>query len=544
MDILFLLTSTLFYIWIIRNILFWLHLWQIKEGRLDRLVIHLRETIQGRQILFGWGNILKLLAFFLYFAIIFSNTQLLSLYHYMVFFIFLMEGRKVVLELTRRTIKVPTMTAKTIFMLVSALLFAVLLYIFPILDKFFWLVFLDRINLGIIWILTFVTWLPSDIYKDYLIKKALAKFEKEKSKKLIIIGVTGSYGKGSTKEYIATILSQKFNVLKTPGTFNTPIGIAKTILDGPTSKTQIFVVEMGAYKRGEIREMCAMVRPRIGVLTAVNNQHLSLFGNIANTRRAKYELIESLPRNGFSMFNGSNDSALSLYKKTRKKKILYFSERAKKSFGKLSPDIIASNIEVSRFFIAFRARAEDRDFGEFRAKLIGGHHVENLLPGIFLGFYLGMSFGEIKSAIFKITPQEATMEPFKTASGVVIIDDTFNANPASVLAAVDYMNLYRGKKVLVLQPMIELGKKAGGDHYEVAREIGKVCNYLILTNRNFHEQIEQGIEDSGGLCKVMTKNPGKIAQFVENNLKRGSIVVFEGKEAAVPLSLIEREKIE
>jgi UDP-N-acetylmuramyl pentapeptide synthase len=150
---------------------------------------------------------------------------------------------------------------------------------------------------------------------------------------------------------------------------------------------------------------------------------------------------------------------------------------------------------------------------------------------------------EIRSAIFELRPIKKTMEPFKNNKGVVLVDDTYNANPKSVESAVLYTKLYKGKKVLVLQPMIELGENASKRHYEVGILIGEICDYLFLTNDNFYEEILQGIKESRGKCKVFVLSPVKIKDFVEEHFRRGDVVVFEGKEAANALGLIAKEKI-
>lgn len=540
-DKLFFAASFFFYVWVIRNIFFWISLWQIKEYRFDRLRIHLKETKQGKDIIFSPFNIFKFVVFFLYIFVIFDNKFILP-YSALIFLIFFASFLKVIRELIEKRIKLPVPTFKSLFIFILTLLVVTLFYKFPLLDKTFWLIFIDRIVSLVVAIQVLVLSVPSNLYKDFAIYRAVKKINKNKD--LLTIGITGSYGKGSIKEFLSTVLSYKFNVLRTFGNYNTPIGIAKTVLSGLSSKKEIFIVEMGAYKIGEIAEMCSVVKPKIGILTAVNDQHISLFGNIENIMNAKYELIKSLPRDGLALFNCNNENSCKLARKTKKKKVMYYT-----NYQNLDPkencDITAENIKVDKFHISFDVSFKDksRNLKNLSVKLVGKHNIENLLPAIYLASYMKMSKEETKLALKKITYLKKTMEPYITKGGTVLIDDTYNANPASVIAASDYMSNFKGKKILVLQPMIELGKNVLEDHYNVALKIGKVCDLLILTNSNFLSAVERGLRDSGGNCTLKVENPKKISEILEKQLTKNDVVVFEGKESAVPLSFIEYEKV-
>ena len=140
--------------------------------------------------------------------------------------------------------------------------------------------------------------------KKRIIKKAMAKMRT--LKKIKVIGITGSYGKTSTKEFLDVILSEKYRVIKTTGNNNTNIGVAKTVLNKVNDNYDYFICEMGAYKIGEIEEICGIVKPEIGILTGINEQHLDLFGSIENTVKAKFELIEALSKKGVAILNRDN----------------------------------------------------------------------------------------------------------------------------------------------------------------------------------------------------------------------------------------------
>lgn len=532
MNIIYLVTVVFFLAWAFRNLLFWVHLWQLKEYRIDRILAHLGETKQGRDLFRSPIVLLKWGALLLYGGTILYEIPYF-IFPFVIFGIYLFETFIVCKEYFSHFLKRPIFTMKALFIVIFVALTTVALLFLPLVaDRFLWFLLLDMFIPVTITIIVLSLSYPTEFYRDIQIEKAVQKLRKHK--KIIVIGVTGSYGKSSTKDYIAQILEKKFNVLKTKGTNNTPIGIANTILMGLRENTEVFVVEMGAYKRGEIKEMCEMVNPSIGVLTAVSPQHMSLFGSLENTMEAKYELIESLPKDGVALFNGNNKNARKLSVKPKIKKVLYGTLQGENS--KIKNDISAKNIIVHKDFISFDVVIGDKTM-RLTTPLIGGHNVENILPGIYLANYLGMKENTIKNTVAHLTSIPNTMIRHEV-KGIAYIDDTFNASPDAVLAAVEYMKAYKGRKILILQPMIELGKDAKKEHRRVGEEIGKICDYVFLTNKNFYNVIVEGINTSKYSCKVAVSASQDIAAFITKTARKGDIIVFEGKEASISLNKI------
>ncbi len=526
MSIILFFIDILFLFWIIRNTLFWVALWQTKEYRFDRLIVHFKETRQGRGVLFSPLAILKWIALFVYGFVIWQTVPLLT-YQFFVSVLFILQGFLVFKEFSGHVLKRPVLTHKAIIIVSLSLTVIFLLFFFPLLfEQLFWLLILDRLLPLVVLFFVVMLSFPTEFYQDLQIQKAMKKIRE--NKKLLVIGVTGSYGKSSTKEYIAQILGKKFRVLKTKGTNNTPIGIANTILSGLQKNTEIFVVEMGAYKRGEIAQMCEMVYPKIGVLTAVNDQHLSLFGSLENTMKAKYELIDALPKGGLALFNGNNSNACLLYEKTKTKKALYASSKS------VPADILASHVMVEKTHVTFRILLKKKSL-QMKTPLIGAHTIENILPAVYIADYLGMLASEIKEAVAALIPLPKTMVRYESA-GISIIDDTFNTNPEAVVAALQYMKIYKGKKIMVFQPMIELGIEAKAEHYRIGKAIGTMCDYLLLTNNNYYTEIHNGIKSTKRKCIVKTGGSvAHIVALINNFAKRGDVLVFEGKEAGLVL---------
>lgn len=488
----------------------------------------MRETVQGRRLLlspFLWANVFLLL---LYGFVIFNDT-LTDSYHFVVLAFLGLEGLLFAKQLVTGTFKRPVLTVKSGLIFMLSLSVLVIGYGLILLDIYAWLLVLELLVPLFVSVFVFAFSFPTELYRDYLIQKAKRKILEHTG--CLVIGVSGSVGKTSTKEYLAHVLSQKFTVLKTPLSNNTPIAIAKTVLSQLKDSTEIFIVEMGSYKRGEVKELCDIVQPKISITTTLGDQHISLYGSMENIISTEKELINALPRDGFALFNANSPFMEKLYKFTRKEKVLYATDKIK---NKRAIDVLASDIKVEKNGIDFTVKIGKKSF-ILHAPLLGEHNIENILPAIYLADYLGMSQKEIVKAVHTLVPLPKTMKKFTTQQGVTLVDDTFNASPESVLAAANYLKVYSRKKIFVLMPLIELGRKAKEHHYAIGQALAN-CSYLFLTNKNFLNEIQKGITDRKGVCRVVVGKPEEIAHRIGQIASNGDVVLFEGKEAGNILS--------
>jgi len=505
----------------IRNTFYQIYLWQLKEYRLDRLITHLKTT-QGKKLIFGYLTVIK---WILFLGILSDKDFLIDGIFYFLFWLtWVVEAVFYLRELILYRWRLPRFTLKTIFIL--ATVFFVLISILvgadvnlsigkiaifgPMIDRFIWL---------LIFIVVFLFDIPVFLYKQVIIYKAKNKLLNFPN--LTVIGITGSYGKTSTKEFLATILSEKYKVAKTPGFTNTDIGIANYILKELKPDYEIFIVEMGAYKRREIKAICDMVRPKMGIITGINAQHLELFGSIENTIKAKFELIESLPKGAIAIFNGNNPYCLQMAKWAESLKVvpIVFKTSANVKNIKLLKDHIDFNFTVGKKSYLMKAN------------LSGVQAIENILAAIHAARSLGMEIAKIQKGVARITPPAKTMQIAGTKTGTTFIDDTFNANPDGVIAAISYMKQYRGKKILVLTPLIELGEAADKIHRKIGKEASKVCDLILLTNMNYRKSFIDGAKETGKEEKIQIVNTLLGTKLIEDNLTGDGVVIFEGKEA-------------
>jgi UDP-N-acetylmuramoyl-tripeptide--D-alanyl-D-alanine ligase len=328
---------------------------------------------------------------------------------------------------------------------------------------------------------------------------------------LEVVGITGSFGKTSTKFIVGTILSQRFNVLNTPESYNTPMGLSKVINNDLSDEHEVFVAEMGAKTIGEIREVAQLAQPRIGILTSIGPVHIETFKNIDNIMKTKYELIEELPTDGVAVFNYDNEYIRKLADKTFKEKMLYGLENVE------DLDMYAEDIVVNEEGSEFTLKDREGNSVRCRTRLLGKHNIYNLLAGACASKILGLSFEEISKGIEKVEPVEHRLNLIESANGVIIIDDAFNSNPVGTKAALDVLSQFReGRKIIVTPGMIELGEMEESANHEFGVNIGKVCDYVILVGEQRTKPIYEGLMDT-------SFNPSNI--FVVNNLQEATEVI-------------------
>lgn len=519
------ITFFLFLVYIIRSVIYHVYLWQLKEYRLDRVVSHLK-TPQGKKLLLNplsWFKLL-VLAVSLMLAPLYNSLSVLLL----VFLIYSFQFSNLVYK--RNIIpKLPILNIRASSILIFSLLVGLLLlpFINNLLDFPTIILAADRLVFSEVAIGVFLTSIPSRFKKKYLAFLAGKKILKYKN--LTTIGITGSFGKTSTKEFLASLLSRKFKVSKTEDYHNTEVGVAQDILNRLTSGTNVFIAEMGAYKKGEIASICKIVNPQIGIVTGINQQHLDLFGSIERIMATKFELISSLKKNGIAVFNAGNCHVQKMIEWTKSKRPDLAIFRYQQQEGRGS-SLSAANIEVNKDSLSFDLVYKGKKVS-CQANIVGKHNVDNLLAASAVALSLGMNLEEIKNSISRVTSPANTMRLSKGLKGSAFVDDTFNANYHGVIAALNYMSVFSGKKILILTPLIELGKESKKIHQDIGEKAAAICQLIFLTNTNYYDFITGGASRvKNGQKKIYILDKETVKTLKENIEKEG-VVLFSGKEA-------------
>ena len=302
-----------------------------------------------------------------------------------------------------------------------------------------------------------------------------------------VIGVTGSYGKTSLKFYLNTLLSVKYNVLVTPESYNTPMGVVKTIREQMKSTHEIFVCEMGARKVGEIKEICDIVHPRDGLITSIGPQHLETFFNMDNIVKTKFELGDALPDGGLLFLNGDNEyitGNAGNYKNT----VMYGAGDAN--------GYRTENVSVSDMGTTFTVIAPDGEKEEFTTRLIGGHNVINVLGAIAVAHAYGIPLADLKIPVRRLQPAEHRLQLIDRRT-VTVIDDTFNSNPIGSKAAVEMLHLFNGEHILITPGMVELGEKEEEYNFKFGTYAAECCDYIFLVGVKRTKPIYDGVLSKG-----------------------------------------------
>ncbi len=317
-------------------------------------------------------------------------------------------------------------------------------------------------------------------------------FEKQAKDKLAsmpnmeVIGITGSYGKTSTKNIINDILSVKYNVFKTPSNFNTPYGLMITINNQLDVYNDYFIAEMGACKRGDIKELCDLVHPKYGILTRIGLAHLETFGSEQKIEDTKFELIESLPSDGLGILNGDDEKQLNhIIKNNCKIKWIGIDNQDVDCYAKdlkLSP-------KGTNFKVVF---AGDKKEYEFQTKLLGRNNIYNILGGIVLGRELGITIPELQKSVKMVEPVEHRLSLTKYYD-ITLIDDAYNSNPMGSKMALEVLKMMPGKHIIVTPGMIEVGEKEDEVNKEFGRQIADNVDEAILIGEEKTKPIYEGL---------------------------------------------------
>jgi UDP-N-acetylmuramoyl-tripeptide--D-alanyl-D-alanine ligase len=335
---------------------------------------------------------------------------------------------------------------------------------------------------------------------------------------LPVIGITGSNGKTTTKEMIAQVLETKYRVLKSQKSFNTLIGVPLTIFE-LSSQTEILVLELGTSQFGEIYKLSELAQPNLAVFLNIAPAHLENFGSLENVAKAKFELLEKLPGDK-PVFINFDDQILRQRAAIEKHKVI--------SYAIDNPaDYQALNVIISgNGHLDFKVKENS-----LRLNLLGRHNVYNALAAYAVGDYFKLSPQQISQALQSYHPAHLRME-IQEIRGAKIINDSYNANPASMLAALEALAVSRtsGRRIAVLGEMLELGEKSAELHQEVGQKIPQLKIDLLITVGDQAENLARGAVKNGmpaGAIRSL-EDKKRAARYLLSLIKPGDTVLLKG----------------
>lgn len=304
---------------------------------------------------------------------------------------------------------------------------------------------------------------------------------------LKIIGVTGSYGKTSVKYYLSALLSTQYNVLHTPGNYNTTLGVVRTVRENMKPFHEIFICEMGAREVGDIREICDLVHPDYGIITSIGPQHLQSFHTIENIVSTKFELADAVPQSGKVFLNYDNEYIRMA--KTNKNVV---------SYGVMSEDadFCAYDIAVSPRGSSFKIKDETGRAYEFHTKLVGAHNVQNIAGAIAVAHTLGIPMEKLLYPVKQLESVPHRLQLVRQGDRI-LLDDAYNSNKNGFKAALDTLASFKELRILLTPGMVELGEKQYDENKEVGVYAADKCDYAILVGKEQTKPIQDGLLEAG-----------------------------------------------
>jgi UDP-N-acetylmuramoyl-tripeptide--D-alanyl-D-alanine ligase len=338
-----------------------------------------------------------------------------------------------------------------------------------------------------------------------------------------IIGITGSYGKTSTKFIIDEILRQRYNVLASPASYNTPMGLCIVINEMVKPEHQVLVLEMGIRHHGDMHELCAIAHPDVAVVTSVGMAHLETMGSIEAITREKSQILTCMERGGVAILNADDPRVNSMESSTSGK---VWKVSAK---GSIEADITAHNISYGPEGAQFTVRDDTGDERTFKTKLLGEHNVLNILLGVAVGRELDVRLRQIAYAVERLEPIEHRLQ-LRQQGQITIIDDAFNSNPVGARNALEILGRFNsGRRIVITPGMIELGDHQYEENKRLGEHIADHVDLALLVGGEQTRPIQDGLK-----AKHFPAEKWKVLgsffeaqNFLRTYLQPGDVVLYE-----------------
>lgn len=314
-----------------------------------------------------------------------------------------------------------------------------------------------------------------------------------------IVGITGSYGKTSTKNIVSSILSEKYNTVMTPKSYNTTLGVVRSIRENIRPYTEVFVCEMGASRLKDIKKICNIVKPDYSVITSIGPQHLMTFKSIENVEKGKFEIVTNAKNNALSIFNIDNQ-----YIKDGIKKYVGNKRYITYSLENKEADYYVEGISIDETGSSFKIVGKDETY-DISTRLLGKHNIYNIVCAVAIAHDMKIEKEKIEKAVKRLAPVEHRLE-LKKMQNILVLDDSFNSNPEGSKYAVETLLMFKSKyKVLVTPGMIELGEKT----YELNKKFGEYAlgsDFIILVGDKTTKPIEDALKENNYTNYVKVKD--------------------------------------
>ena len=569
---------------LVRNIFHATYIWQIKEYRVDRIISHLRfkeeESIRDHSLnLLQYGLFITSLVFFVQPANVFLVVPALTFASYWIEVFNVMQSaaaKKLIYP--KKSIRNLLIVTFSFFVLVLPILIPInfvrniyqdkigeesqetagiepvtvedfliqenvddngnktIPLVFAVLiGSSLLMIAADFASPAIVSLFAIATEPLAQIKRKRMISAAKGKIKKHKGFK--VIAITGSYGKTTTKEILFELIKDNFKTVRTRENFNSPVGVAQEVIRGLSPETEVFIAEMGAYKKGEIAASTKILEPDISIVTSIGPQHISLFGSLENIVRAKYEIIENLKKGGLAIFNANNEYCVRMAADvdTDKRKTMYYvideqignPENSNASGPSGGNMLFAVNIKEVKDGFKFDLKLKNKSYPTY-FKIAGIHNISNLLAAVAAALELGMDLASIAAKIPHIEISGLHLSWKTGLNSTRVLDDSYNSNIAGFNSALDILDKQKskGKNILITRGIIELGKEKQEVYKNLAEKIAKTIDLMITSDKQLIENVEL---HPGKTEIAYAKLPDDYYNKIIKIVKEDDIILLEGR---------------
>lgn len=365
---------------------------------------------------------------------------------------------------------------------------------------------------------------------DSLLKAIIISLAKEKikhQKNLTIIGVAGSYGKTTTKETISSLLDKQFKLLKTPENINTPLGIAHLILKDLKESTEILIVEMGEYYKGDIQAIGSLVRPDIAVVTGINETHYERLGNLDTTSSTIFEIVTSMNPDGLVILNADDKHVFNNYKRYIKdQSVIFYGKKYPSKNTKIREIKLLEEGRGLKFNLSIKGKAPT----SFTIPFLAEYIIPTIQAAVEIGLKLKVTNDNIKRGILDLKPVPHRLQLIPGQSGVLVIDDSYNANPESVKEALRVFSRFDNKRKVYITPgLVETGEKTKEIHYNIGKNLSRVADLVVLIKNTVTPDIAEGLTKNGFPAESIKwfDSTRELYMALPSFVRPGDVVLFQ-----------------
>jgi len=488
------------------------HWWQIKEYRFDRFAVFLttKDAHTHLQTPLLAAKILVLAGYY------FVNR---NLFYYIYLFLLLIEMAYLISNTSTSQLKKPKLSLRGLALLGASLGF-LLVTSFFILKTAYRRYYLGFDLLGYLVAPIFI------LATSLLVRLIVLKNQKLVHQKLRlyhpqVIAITGSYGKSSTKHLLHQLLKTQSSVVETPASYNTPLGIIKTVKTLINKPLDYFLVEMGAYRPGEIKSLCKLTPPSVSLITGIAPQHLALFGSIDKLLKAKYEIVTNLPGNNPLFINVSQPATLPLVNLAQQEKRRLYTY-ALTTTKNLKADFLSTITKTSSLETKFSLQTPTEAY-QFTTNLTTTSLLENLTGALAVAFQLKIPYSLLQKRVSNLDAVDNSLKKVILSSKITLLDDSYNINPVGFEAALKELRKYPGRRIVISNGFLELGKMEKEINLQLSQLL-KNIDLVLTTSPQFAKS-----------APATLIKPAVSLQQLASLLQPPATILLEGR---LPLSLV------